>query len=473
MERLKKIGDIQAYCASDIASSRLGIGFEKLDRDAFDPELAYDQVAALGVKWVRIQSGWAKTEKRKHEYDFAWLDAIVDNLLRRGLQPWMCLCYGNALYTEAAKEKFRGFGCPPVKTGEERTAWCLYAAAVARHFAGRVRWYEVWNEPDGDSCWSHGADAAEYGEFLKLTAQAVREGDPAAKIIGGALTIHKLDWLSGVLKTSAGDYVDAISYHNYCPDENEELMRYRSLRGLTDLYRKDIELIQGETGCPSRGDGAGAMCSRAWNERRQATFLLRFLLTTLTSDVKFTSFFSAVDMIEDLQGKGDAAVKQVREYGRFGLLRANLDERGNMIGNYEPKISYRAMQVLAALFHGSFTVAHLPVMIKFIDSPRIGRRDDQYENLMYYGFRRPNGAAAFAYWHASEILTTSYESTVTIEIAGMNENPRLIDMMDGGIYEIPEAMTSRRANSILLKNMPILDHPLLLDLGKTVHFHEL
>ena len=163
MERLKKIGDVQAYCASDIASSRLGIGFEKLDRDAFDPELAYDQVAALGVKWVRIQSGWAKTEKRKHEYDFAWLDAIVDNLLRRGLQPWMCLCYGNALYTEAAKEKFRGFGCPPVKTGEERTAWRLYAAAVARHFAGRVRWYEVWNEPDGDSCWSHGADAAEYG----------------------------------------------------------------------------------------------------------------------------------------------------------------------------------------------------------------------------------------------------------------------------------------------------------------------
>lgn len=49
---------------------------------------------------MRIQSGWQRTEQEKGIYDFAWLDDIVDNLLKRGLKPWMCLCYGNELYDE-------------------------------------------------------------------------------------------------------------------------------------------------------------------------------------------------------------------------------------------------------------------------------------------------------------------------------------------------------------------------------------
>ena len=97
MERLIKTGQVKARHARDIAFSRIGIGFEKLDRNVFDPEKAYDPVAALGVKWVRIQSGWARTEKEKGRYDFSWLDAIVDNLVSRGLKPWLCLGYGNGL----------------------------------------------------------------------------------------------------------------------------------------------------------------------------------------------------------------------------------------------------------------------------------------------------------------------------------------------------------------------------------------
>ena len=61
MERLQYAGKLPTYSAKDIPFSRLGIGFEKLDRDVFDPEKAYDKVAAIGVKKIRIQSGWART----------------------------------------------------------------------------------------------------------------------------------------------------------------------------------------------------------------------------------------------------------------------------------------------------------------------------------------------------------------------------------------------------------------------------
>ena len=62
MERLIKLGEIKPVNSANVAGSPMGLGMEKLDRDAFDPEKVYDKVACLGVKWIRLQSGWQKTE---------------------------------------------------------------------------------------------------------------------------------------------------------------------------------------------------------------------------------------------------------------------------------------------------------------------------------------------------------------------------------------------------------------------------
>ena len=99
MERMKKIGTLPLRSAAQVGPSRIGIGFEKLDRKVFEPEKAYDLVAASGVHYVRLQSGWQRTETEKGKYDFAWLDDIVDQIIARGMEPWIDLCYGNELYT--------------------------------------------------------------------------------------------------------------------------------------------------------------------------------------------------------------------------------------------------------------------------------------------------------------------------------------------------------------------------------------
>ena len=153
MERLIKIGKLQPINSKDITDSRMGLGMEKLDRDAFDPTKVYDKVAALGVKWIRLQSGWQKTEKEEGVYDFEWLDSQVDELLKRGLKPWICLCYGNVLYDELAKQYVGAVGCPPIRTEKAYNAWLKYVEAMAKHFKGRVEYYEVWNESDGG--WTH------------------------------------------------------------------------------------------------------------------------------------------------------------------------------------------------------------------------------------------------------------------------------------------------------------------------------
>ena len=62
MEQLNPVGKIRIKAASEIRTCPIGIGFEKLDRNVFSPDKAYDKVAGVGVKWARIQSGWARCE---------------------------------------------------------------------------------------------------------------------------------------------------------------------------------------------------------------------------------------------------------------------------------------------------------------------------------------------------------------------------------------------------------------------------
>ena len=47
MVKLRKIGKLRPKSAAQVGLSRLGIGFEKLDRAVFDPEKAYDKLGEI------------------------------------------------------------------------------------------------------------------------------------------------------------------------------------------------------------------------------------------------------------------------------------------------------------------------------------------------------------------------------------------------------------------------------------------
>ncbi|MDY4434340.1 MAG: beta-galactosidase, partial [Candidatus Flemingibacterium sp.] len=289
MASITPIGKIIPKRSLDIKSSRLGIGFEKLDRDVFDPEKAYDKLALVGVKWVRLQSGWQRTEREKGVYNFAWLDRVVDELIARGMRPWICLCYGNDLYTESAKQVFGAVGCPPIFTDEEKTAWANYVRATVRHFAGRVTHYEIWNEPDGKWCWKHGVSAEEYGRFAHDTAKAIREVSDDAFIIGGSVCmIWDLSYMDTALSAGMAGSVDAVTFHEYTADETALYTHVPALEALIHLHDPKIRLIQGESGSQSRSDGCGALAGGAWTPERQAKQCLRHAVADLSTDVLFS-----------------------------------------------------------------------------------------------------------------------------------------------------------------------------------------
>ncbi len=471
MERLTKIGELPKLSSKEIEFSKIGIGFEKLDRGVFDPEKAYDKVAALGVKKVRIQSGWLRTERERGVYDFSWLDSVVDNLLERGLEPWICLCYGNPLYTDFAARIFGAVKCPPL--GEDaRQGWVNYVKATAEHFRGRVKLYEIWNEPELG--WKHYFEetkqdydllqnAREYAEFSIDTSKAVKEVDPDAKIVGFALAHTRAPYfVNTALRSGLAEHLDYISFHLYSSADWQREDVIRALRSLVDMYDPSIGLIQGEGGTQSRSDGNGAVKGFAWTPEKQTKILLRTLVTDLHCGVEFTSYFSTMDMIEALNGVvGDKS--SYLDFGYFGVLGADFDEDGVATGEYTPKPSYYALQTLATLFRGNVKPANIPYYRAYNQSRRINAMEED-ESAKIYGFELDDGSHALVYWNATPILTTTYEGTISFALCGQSsEDIRLCDLRDGSIYTLREDMIEDAGDGIVrLKCLPLLDVPLAI-----------
>lgn len=76
------------------------------------------------------------------------------------------------------------------------------------------------------------------------------------------------------------------------------------------------------------------------------------------------------------------------------------------------------------------------------------------------------GGKAFVYWYPSNIMTTSYKSSITVEVFTEYKEIKLVDIMDGSIYRIPEEMIEDKGDGvIIIKELPIKDTPLVLSFG--------
>ena len=464
MEQLKKIGSIKPKSSKEIPFSKISLGFEKLDRAVFDPAKTYDHVASLGVKLARIQSGWARTEKEKGIYSFEWLDEIVENFVSRGIEPWLCLCYGNALYTPAAEKVFGAVGCPPIHTEEEIRGWESYVKAVATRYAGKVNYFEIWNEPDWTGFWKHGVNPTEFGEFTNTTAKYIREVRPDAKIIGGVLSGRNLHFLTAALEAGLADNIDFLSFHEYTADERDVFEKVDSYRALIKLYNPKVELIQGESGSQSRSGGHGALWTGSWTEEKQAKQLARHTIADFITDVHFTSYFTCVDMVEAINGTvGDKI--SFSDFGYFGVLGQDFDENGDPLGNYRRKPSYYVLQNICSVFVGDFKPCTIPTFVYSRNSERFWDIQPKRYELTTGSFENEHGKM-FAYWYPSNIMSTSFFGSITLEIYTEQREMKLIDVMDGSIYEIPENMLEDKGDGVyVIKELPVKDTPLLLMLG--------
>lgn len=436
---------LQARPSKAIAASPLSIGFETLDRKMFDPERTYTHLANLGVKWARCQTGWARTEQVKGEFNFGWLDAVVDNLLNISIQPWFNLGYGNLLYTPGAAHE-SAVGWAPLNSPEARQAWLRYVEKIAEHFGSRVRHWEIWNEPNISGFWQpEKPDPARYVELVKITAPVIRKRIPGCTIIGGAFAgLSAFDYFERCFDAGLADHVDKVTYHPYrAQPEWNYASELAALRGLIARYKPGIAVWQGENGAPSTNNSAGALRDLQWDETRQAKWLLRRILIDLILNLELTSYFHTVDMVNYVWSSGQSGQTNAK-----GLLRGS---------EYTPKPSYYAYQNVCALFDAETKRADLLMRFDRGASP-------EQEMAIQSGAFVRRGYAMYTWWLPVSLQREFSPGKARIAVwsgAGARlENPVTVDLLSGDVLEPAKAL--RSGGYWTFDAAPVRDCPLLI-----------
>jgi polysaccharide biosynthesis protein PslG len=156
-------------------------------------ERIFQMASDAGYRWVRQEFPWEDIEihgkgdfeDRRHEpWRSAWdkYDQIVDLAEQHDIGLIVRLSNPPA-WTRAAGDEPGSFAPP-----DDYQDFADFVGAVVDRYKGRIRYYQLWNEPNIYPEWGNYAiDPEGYTELLRLSAQAARAADPEVVIIAGAL----------------------------------------------------------------------------------------------------------------------------------------------------------------------------------------------------------------------------------------------------------------------------------------------
>jgi hypothetical protein len=174
-----------------------------------------------GLDVLRVSIGWDGVEPQKDHYDFAFWDAFVDLSVRSGIRLIPYVAYTPRWDSDGTPESF--WKTPPRDVGEFGEIMGLLAA----RYRGRIRSWEIWNEPDNRDFWL--GSTAEYASLLAAGSAAVKRANPEAEVVSGGLAGH-VEFLRELFERHGGDHVDVVNLHAYYetwnPSPLEALPRY-------------------------------------------------------------------------------------------------------------------------------------------------------------------------------------------------------------------------------------------------------
>jgi hypothetical protein len=431
---LKQIGTLKPRSASEIEGSNWTLGCETLDRDFADYQQYKEYLVPLGIKTIRLQGGWAKTERIKGAYDFAWLDAIIDDAGSRSLNILLETGYGNTNYVGGGGWDLAG-GFPT--SAEGLAAYDRWVEAMATRYKGKVRDWAMWNEPDINK--QHKPE--DITGLNIRAAEIIKRVIPDARIAGLSLASSSPKFFESCLKALAEkgkvELFHWFIYHGYEFNPDSSYKNVEALKATLARYSAKAKMRQGENGCPSEMATKFALSNHPWTESSQAKWDLRRMLGDLGHDVE-----SAVFTICDFNHTG-------REINRKGLLRATADKRVEKV-----KLAYYAVQNCAAVFDNT---------LERIKEPAVTVTYDKATASFAYR-NKATGQNLVVLWDNAGTPDDSFvtrPAQVVVKGFAMKE-PVWVDLVSGRIYEIPADQIAAAGESTMFKAIPLYDAPVLI-----------
>ncbi len=225
-----------------------------------------------GIDWIRMDFLWQEIEPEKGRFDFAKYDRIVELFRAGNIQ-----ILGALHYNAAWEGSGRAWNNPP----EDNGLFVNYAASVISRYKDRIKYWEVWNEPDSPIYWTPQDCLKSYCALLKEVYLAAKKIDPGCKILNGGLA-NGIASINHLYDNGAGDYFDILNIHIF-----ESPLHDGAITRVTAYTRAAYKIMQRkgdgrkkiwvtEIGCP--GVKKGIKTGNWWlgenpDEEKQAQWL--------------------------------------------------------------------------------------------------------------------------------------------------------------------------------------------------------
>lgn len=422
-----------------------------------------------GLIAFRDGQEWDNIEKSKGVYQFSEsCERMINRANELGIEPLFVLAY------ESPKGMYENELDPE--------AFANYAAFAVKHFKGRIKHFQIWNEPQNfffrkqyGGAWNgkdkDNADSpwvSKFAEFVTLVARRMKQENPDIFIITGSAepANHRL-----IAKyPQMWEHVDALSIHPYpfsLPPEivpfggknNERDGVYEaddscSFVSYIDTYRKDLDKIGKQNiklWITEVGYNTAQITKKqlwlGFKPYAQACYNVRMGIQAAGLGVDRLFYY---DMIDD----GTNKHYQEHNFGQF-------------YRDGKPKPAWAAISRMAKLMPGdtqpivmniditvpSFRDYHVGVewdeaRIKFINTPQ------------QYGFLRPDGKRVVFIWEAGRIFADAQDDVANVTI---KDCPYQI--LEAGHVVSGEKLqlnVTRDNSTLTIQEMPYTEDPVYL-----------
>ena len=190
-------------------------------------ELAVLKSAGVGI--IRQQFLWEEIEPEKGVFrnrqtgvsTWTKYDAIVEAAREHGIEVMARLERSPRWATPGWEPKIPASQKPP----DDVELFADFVHAVVSRYEGRIRFFQIWNEPNLWGEWGESEpDAAEYVELLKASYQAAKAANPHAVVVAAGLApttergpnnISDVLYLQRLYFLGAKEYFDILSSMSY------------------------------------------------------------------------------------------------------------------------------------------------------------------------------------------------------------------------------------------------------------------
>ena len=210
-----------------VGTGRMGLALQQEYQEQLklvQEEIGFQHIRGHGLFCddMAIYQEYEENGETKVEYNFTYLDMVMDSYRKLGLKPFLELGFMPGKLASGTQTVFywKGNTTPP----KDYDKWCDMVQALLRHLMGRygreevLTWpIEVWNEPNLRGFWEN-ADMQEYFKLFKRSFLAIKEVDGAFRV-GGPAVCGGTDeiWIKGFMEFCHQEKlaIDFVTRHHY------------------------------------------------------------------------------------------------------------------------------------------------------------------------------------------------------------------------------------------------------------------